>query len=300
MAIMATAPEARDVSRFMFIDAASASASTAQCAMMKAEYLRPISSYESQQTRDEIEILIPCDLGSFHVLYHAADAVPQNVVVQAPLVSIIPARQPYALRASGHCDVIRISLDQLFFERKVRDAMGMEAPALMERHAAVDPVINEVGNTLRSEFDVEGLPTGAYLESLAGVIAIHLASKYGRRWPSLPFRGLPPHKLHCVQAFIKEHFAEAIPVQKLAAAIHMSPYHFARMFKKSTGHPPHAYITMRRLERAKELLRESDLALVDVAANVGFQTQAHFTEVFHKHTGVTPRVFRVCHKVAEA
>src|ERR1700682_2924538 len=186
MAIMARAPEPRSVSHFMFVDAASASAATAQCAVMRVEYLRPISSYESPQTRDEIEILIPCDLGSFHVVYHAGDAALQNVVVQAPLVSIIPVRQSYALRASGHCDVIRISLDQLFFERKVRDAMGMEAPVLMERHAALDPVINEVGNTLRSEFDVEGLPTGAYLESLAGVIAIHLASKYGRRWPSLP------------------------------------------------------------------------------------------------------------------
>src|ERR1700738_4843710 len=62
MAIMATAPEAREVSRLMFIFAAIASATTAHRAMMKAEYLRPISSYESQQTRDEIEILIPCDL----------------------------------------------------------------------------------------------------------------------------------------------------------------------------------------------------------------------------------------------
>jgi AraC-like DNA-binding protein len=65
------------------------------------------------------------------------------------------------------------------------------------------------------------------------------------------------------------------------------------MFKKASGVPPHAYITMRRLERAKELLLESDLPLVEVAASVGFQTQAHFTEVFHKHTGVTPRAFRL-------
>jgi AraC family transcriptional regulator len=263
---------------------------------MNVDYLRPISSHESHP--DNIEILIPCGVGSFQVIYRAGDVALQSVIVQAPLVSIIPARQSYAVRAAGHCDVIRIALAPSFFERKVRDAMGMEAPVLMERHAALDPVITEIGNSLRSEFDVEAMPTGTYLESLAGVIAIHLASKYGRRWPSLSFRGLPPHKLHRVQAFIKDHFGEAIPVQKLAAAIHMSPFHFARMFKKSTGHPPHAYITMRRLERAKELLRESNLALVDVAANVGFQTQAHFTEVFHKHTGVTPRVFRVSHKAS--
>ena len=73
----------------------------------------------------------------------------------------------------------------------------------------------------------------------------------------------------------------------------MSPCHFARMFKKATGQPPHAYITTRRMEYAKELLRESDSSLVDVAAKAGFQTQGHFTGVFHRYTGVTPRVYRL-------
>jgi AraC-like DNA-binding protein len=50
---------------------------------------------------------------------------------------------------------------------------------------------------------------------------------------------------------------------------------------------------MQRLEHAKRLLLESNLPLVEVAASAGFQTQAHFTEVFHRHTGVTPRAFRL-------
>jgi len=106
--------------------------------------------------------------------------------------------------------------------------------------------------------------------------------------------------LNRVQAFITEHFAEAIRVQQLAAAVHMSPYHFARMFKQATGQPPHFYITVQRMERAKELLSDSNLPLVDVAANVGFQTQGHFTGVFHKHTGVTPRIFRLHCQAAHA
>jgi AraC family transcriptional regulator len=96
-----------------------------------------------------------------------------------------------------------------------------------------------------------------------------------------------------VQAFIREHLADPIRVEQLAAAVHLSPYHFARMFKKATGQPPHTYITMQRMEHAKELLRDSDLPLVEVAASVGFQTQAHFTGVFHRYTGRTPRVYRL-------
>jgi AraC-like DNA-binding protein len=84
-----------------------------------------------------------------------------------------------------------------------------------------------------------------------------------------------------------------IHVADLAGTAHMSLYHFARMFKEATGVPPHRYIIFRRVHRAKNLLRETDLALIDVAAEAGFQTQGHFTYVFHKHAGVTPRAYRL-------
>src|SRR5262249_60369278 len=73
----------------------------------------------------------------------------------------------------------------------------------------------------------------------------------------------------------------------------LSPYHFARRFKESTGLSPHRYIIARRIERAKELLRgEEDLSLGQVAARVGFWDQGHFTRHFKRLVGVTPRRFR--------
>ena len=86
---------------------------------------------------------------------------------------------------------------------------------------------------------------------------------------------------------------EAIDRCDLAQVVHMSPYHFARMFKQATGQPPHVYITAQRMDQAKNLLGNSELSLVQVASNVGYQTQAHFTGVFHKHVGITPRTFRL-------
>ena len=79
----------------------------------------------------------------------------------------------------------------------------------------------------------------------------------------------------------------------LAALAHMSPYHFARLFKKSTGLPPHQYVIARRVERAKELLRDRDpLPLAEVAAETGFSSQSHFTRHFKRFVGVTPRQFQ--------
>jgi AraC family transcriptional regulator len=100
-------------------------------------------------------------------------------------------------------------------------------------------------------------------------------------------------KLERVLEFMACHLAERVTVAKLAEAVHMSAFHFTRMFKASVGMPPHMYLTAQRVQRAKQLLEATDTPLVDVAADAGFQTQSHFTGVFHRYTGTTPRAFRM-------
>jgi AraC family transcriptional regulator len=65
------------------------------------------------------------------------------------------------------------------------------------------------------------------------------------------------------------------------------------MFKQATGYTPHVYITSQRVERAQELLRDTHIPLGEIGARVGFETQSHFTGVFHRYAGVTPRAFRL-------
>jgi AraC family transcriptional regulator len=77
-----------------------------------------------------------------------------------------------------------------------------------------------------------------------------------------------------------------------SAVAHLSPYQFARLFKTSTGLPPHQYVIARRIDRAKRLLREDDLSLAQVAARVGFWDQGHFTHHFKRLVGVTPKRFQ--------
>ena len=105
--------------------------------------------------------------------------------------------------------------------------------------------------------------------------------------------GLAPHKLQKVLGYIDERLGEPIGVRQLASQVHMSPFHFARRFKQAVGTPPHAYITQVRVERAKRLLSTTSLPLIEVATRVGYRTQAHFTGVFHRYVGTTPRAYRV-------
>ena len=108
-----------------------------------------------------------------------------------------------------------------------------------------------------------------------------------------PTGGLASHKLQKVLAYIEEKLAEPVGVRELASQVHMSPFHFARRFKQAVGTPPHGYITQVRIERAKALLAGTNVPLIEVATRVGYRTQAHFTGVFHRYVGTTPRAYRL-------
>jgi AraC family transcriptional regulator len=105
--------------------------------------------------------------------------------------------------------------------------------------------------------------------------------------------GLPQDKLKNVLVYIDESLGESLKVRELAERVGLSQFHFARMFRRSVGRPPHGYLTDLRMQRAKSLLRETDLPLARVASLVGYQTQAHFTGVFHREIGVTPGSYRM-------
>ena len=90
----------------------------------------------------------------------------------------------------------------------------------------------------------------------------------------------------------EEHLAEDLLLSYLAAVVHLSPYHFARLFKESVGFPPHQYVIQRRVERAKLLLSTTNWSLTAIAHTVGFAHESHLALHFKRLTGVTPRYYR--------
>jgi RpiB/LacA/LacB family sugar-phosphate isomerase len=108
--------------------------------------------------------------------------------------------------------------------------------------------------------------------------------------------GLPPWRLQRVFAHIRENLANEVSVAELAKTVGMSQYYFSKLFKMSTGTTPHQYVMRQRVERAQDLLREGRTALVNVATQVGFETQSHFTSVFRHIVGITPKRYREMHQ----
>lgn len=85
---------------------------------------------------------------------------------------------------------------------------------------------------------------------------------------------------------------EEWPVERLADVSGVSPAHFARTFKQAFGVPPHRYLLTRRIERAKALLRDTNMAILDIALDTGWQSLGTFGRVFRDITGMSPTELR--------
>src|SRR5436309_10135194 len=83
---------------------------------------------------------------------------------------------------------------------------------------------------------------------------------------------LPGCRLRRVMQYIQDNLHGELRLAELSAQVHMSPYHFARLFKRSTGTPPHRFVLLRRIDRATTLLATRELSIGEIARVVGFQT----------------------------
>jgi len=103
---------------------------------------------------------------------------------------------------------------------------------------------------------------------------------------------LPAYRLRRVVQYIQDNVERELPLAELSAVVHMSPYHFARLFKSSTGLSPHRFVVRHRIDQAQALLADQTVPIVVIARSVGFRTASHFTTTFRRFTGVTPSTYR--------
>ena len=141
-----------------------------------------------------------------------------------------------------------------------------------------------------------GIQTGdavdrMYGEALSTTLAVHLLRKYGAalRGPKSRYGRLPREKLLRAIEYIQDQLDTDLTVSGIAQAVYMSPYHFARLFKESTGQSPHQYVVEARVRKAKELLTTGKFTINEAAYHVGFVDQSHLTRHFRRVFGLPPK-----------
>jgi AraC family transcriptional regulator len=231
------------------------------------------------------------------------EQIKRHVPPPAGSISVVPAGTPARWRWSGHNDTLHIYLEPGLVTRVAAEAFdldptrltlpsldGMDLPHLRATMWAVD-----------AELTVGGAGGPLAAESLANVLAVHLIRHVlVPRQPARRRDGtLPRAKVRAVVEYIEEHLDADPTLEQLAVIARLSPYYFARQFKRATGLPPHQYVLARRIERAKQLLQTGGvLSLAEVAANAGFSDQSQFSHHFKRLVGVTPGQFRMSARIA--
>ena len=167
------------------------------------------------------------------------------------------------------------------------------APLISDR-PIVDPVIERLARALNHAEELGG----AFGQSYADGISLAIIAKLLGRTPDgvathrPRVSGLAKWRMKRATEYMAAHLAESISLADIAATTGLSRMHFATQFRAATGQRPHEYLLQRRIERAQDLLVASRLPLAEIAFDVGFKTQAHFTTVFARFVGETPNVWR--------
>ncbi|WP_186420103.1 AraC family transcriptional regulator [Bosea sp. CS1GBMeth4] len=180
--------------------------------------------------------------------------------------------------------------------REAGAARGSAGPiALMDKvWDAEDPMLEMSARRLVEASESGVRPNALLAEQVAYTLALHLSDRYAapetRMSGHLP--GLDEAMRQRVAEFVLDDPAAPITLTAMAQVAGMSPSHFIRSFKRTTGMTPHRFVVEQRVLAARRLLETSDLPIVEVALAAGFSSQSHFGVAFRAVTGESPARYR--------
>ncbi|NJO95788.1 MAG: AraC family transcriptional regulator [Pleurocapsa sp. CRU_1_2] len=211
-------------------------------------------------------------------------------------ISVTPAKTSFFARWDSEDRFLQIRISSSFLQNVGAEALNLNSDRLelVPEFRTRDPQIEAIAMMLLSELQQRNLGGRLYLESLTNVLAVHLLRQYSAFQPrfSIYEGGLPERQLVTVLDYINEYLDRDIRLADLAQLLGMSQFHFSYLFKRSLGTPPYQYLLQQRIERAKQLLKQTDKSIIDIAFLCGFNSHSHLSKQFRQLTGMTPKAFR--------
>lgn len=209
-------------------------------------------------------------------------------------ILLIPADLDYWTVDRTNNEFIVLAIEPRHLLHSCRELIKGDTVELIPAFPHADPFIYGTALALKQELETNYNGCRLYAESLLNSLCFHLLHKYATTKPLIEEYkdGLAPYKLKQVLNLIGDCLSAEITIEEMANQIDLSPSHFARQFKKSTGLTPHQYVTQQRINRVKLLLKERKLSITDIAYECGFTHQSHMGKAFKRHMGVTPKQYR--------
>jgi AraC family transcriptional regulator len=155
-----------------------------------------------------------------------------------------------------------------------------------------DEMLQQIGHQLLWVMGQEGPFVQQIADGFAHTIVAYLLRRYAPGRACIVDSGLRPVQMRRVTDLISSRLSDDISLKEMAMAAGMSRFHFSRQFRLAMGVSPHRYAMTKRIERAKELLRNRSSNVLDVALSCGFKDASHFSRVFKAIVGYPPRDYR--------
>lgn len=260
---------------------------------------RPIAARWTFEPRTMAAHVFPDDFLSMSLTdYRATEYGPRRNrqwVMRRGALALAPAGNSHRWVFHDPADMLHLYLPG-GWQRHAAEQHGIAADRLVLRHGPLpdDPFLVHGMELLLTTMK---WPHGVamFTSTIAMAMTVRLMVAHGDM--GLPENGgarggLPPHQLRKAQDLMDDRLASDLTLGDVARHLGLSPRHFARAFRQSTGLPPHQWLLRRRIERATVLLRDGDSPLADVAVRCGFADQSHFTSTFRRATGTTPGRYR--------
>lgn len=203
-------------------------------------------------------------------------------------LTCMPPGRDYRVQVAGEVsfETVHIPNDRIRSVAK-RNALVEAAPDF--RFAFRDAFVGACIDAMLGEAQVRGPKSEEFIRSVTDSLVLHLLRLSAGSAHTTPRASAPVER---TRALIESSLSAGLSLEELAEEAGVSRSHFARRFRAETGVSPHRYQSLQRVEKAKAMLRESRMNLVDIAIELGFCSQSHFTQVFRAHAGLTPRRFR--------
>ncbi|NJK54242.1 MAG: helix-turn-helix transcriptional regulator [Leptolyngbyaceae cyanobacterium SU_3_3] len=223
------------------------------------------------------------------------DRLHESVIQKGDSI-LVPAEQPkYWCQREGICCALHIHLKPEMI-RQTAEASEMDTKRidLVDCFGKQDLQLHQIAMLLLAELESGGMMGQLYVESLTQVLAIHLLRHYSTITQPITSenRSLTHTQLQQAIDYIHTYLDRDLSLAELASVVNISHTYFASLFKRATGISPHQYVIQQRVERAEVMLKKTDLAIADIALQVGFSSQSHLTQQFKRVTGLTPKQVR--------
>lgn len=189
----------------------------------------------------------------------------------------------------------RATLDELQTERGARKVGTFR----YEQGGSEDPVIHQLAQALLPALARPDTRNQLFIDYVLLAVCTHALERYGRIAPpsGKTHAALTPAQLSIAKELIASQLGADLSVERIAQECSLTRSHFSRAFKQATGVAPHTWLLKMRVERARELLRQTPaLSLSSIAEQCGFADQPHLTRVFTRMTGETPSAWRNRHR----